>query len=137
MGARLARLSGSGPTCFALFATEAEAAPRGRAARRRVSQLVGRRERARQLERAVDAELDRFEQGSLHLAVGEDGQRVAGDGAVMPRPLHRVVQGIVPLHQRKRLGEIVLADIAFLQRALPESRARPHCRGDSRAPPAA
>ncbi len=47
-------------------------------------------------------------------------ERVAGDRAVMARPLHRVAQRVVPLHQAHRLGEIVLADLAVLERALPE-----------------
>ena len=136
-GPRLARLSGSGPTCFALFATEAEAGSAGVRLARGVSPLVGRGERARQLERPVDAELDRFQQGSLYVAIGEDSQRVAGDGAVVPRPLQRVVQGIVPLHQRKGLGEIVRRRSRPLAACAARKRARPHCRGGSRAPPAA
>ena len=59
------------------------------------------------LERAVDAELDGFEQSRLGVGIGEDRQRVAGDGAVMARPLHGVAQGVVLLHQAHGLGEIV------------------------------
>ncbi len=44
-GVRLARLSGSGPTCFALFASETRRKRAACAARRRVSRLVDRRRR--------------------------------------------------------------------------------------------
>ena len=38
----------------------------------------------------------------------------------MARPLQRVGQRILTLHQRKRFGQIVLADLAVLERSLPE-----------------
>ncbi len=44
-GVRLARMSGSGATCFAIFGSGAEAARRGESDRRGVSRLVGARRR--------------------------------------------------------------------------------------------
>jgi hypothetical protein len=36
------------------------------------------------------------------------------------RPLHSIGERVIALHQRKRIGEIILADFALLQRALPK-----------------
>ena len=44
---------------------------------------------------ALDAEVDDLEQDRLLFAVGEDGQAVAGHGAVVARPLDRIGEGAV------------------------------------------
>src|SRR5690606_26911375 len=67
-----------------------------------------------------DAEVDRVEKRLLVLARREDRQRVAGDGAVVPGALDRVLQGGVPLHQRDGPVEILLVLLARLQGAGPE-----------------
>ena len=56
----------------------------------------------------------RIEQRSLRLALGEDGERIAGDGAVMARALQRVAQRVMLLHQHHGLGEVLVADITLL-----------------------
>ena len=59
--------------------------------------MVDRRDQAGGLERAVDAELDGLPQRRLGAGVREDGEIVAGDRAIMARPLHGVSQRIVAL----------------------------------------
>src|SRR5689334_15871222 len=67
---------------------------------------------------AADAEIDGVEEGLLHGAVREEGEGVAGHGAVMAGALDRVIEGAVPAHDAKGLLEGAIGALALV--AAPE-----------------
>src|SRR5687768_9288125 len=75
--------------------------------------------------RAGDAEIDRIEERSRHRRpAGEQGQGIAGHGAVVPRPLEGVVEGAMAAQDGQGLFEVALADLAALEGAPPERALR-------------
>ena len=87
--------------------------------------------------RAADAEIDRVEHCRLRRALGEDAERILRLSAIGPRALDGLRDGVVPPHQRDRLVQIAILDVAVLKRALPEVAFRRACRAGSIAPRAA
>ena len=70
--------------------------------------------------RAADAEIDRVEHCRFRRALGEDAERFLRFPAIGPRALDGLLDGVMPAHQRQRLIQIALLDVAVLKRALPE-----------------
>src|SRR5262245_4990760 len=70
--------------------------------------------------RARNAELDRLFQRFLHDRGWKERQRIGGDGAVMARARHRVVERAVLDHQADRMIEVGVARLALLKGAAPE-----------------
>ena len=81
---------------------------------------------------ARHAEIDGLGERRLVGAVGEDGERIPGDRAIVAGALHRVGNGVVALDQLLGIDEIIRRLIAVLERALPEV-AFPASPGDRRA----
>src|SRR5689334_3594638 len=69
---------------------------------------------------ARHAEIDGLGERRLVCAVGEDGERVARDIAIVAGALGRIGDGIVALDELLRIDEVVRRLIALFQRALPE-----------------
>ncbi len=69
---------------------------------------------------SADAEIDRFDQRRFDGAFGEERQRITRHGAIMASAFNRVLDGAVFAHQRNRVFEIGIGDVALLKRPLPE-----------------
>src|SRR5262245_57177771 len=70
--------------------------------------------------RAVRHEVDDVEQRLFRLAFGEEGERVAGNSAVMTGAGQRLVDRVMALQEIDGDVERVVADLAGLKRLAPE-----------------
>src|SRR5262249_20200458 len=146
-GCRLARMSGSGATCFRLFdssraTTAAPRTPRGGYPARwtRATVLGGKSDggaapgavgeeseleidsvaRKSLVVRASDAELDRLFECLLHRRGRKQGERVGGNRPIVPCALDGVFERAVLHHQADRIFKVGVGCVPLLERAPPE-----------------
>jgi hypothetical protein len=75
----------------------------------------------RALVHPLDGEIHGFEQRPLFRPIGEDAERVAGDGAVVGRPSHGVSQRAMARQQGQGVRQIAISLLPVFQGAPPES----------------
>src|SRR5262249_22872673 len=126
-GCRLARMSGSGATCFGLFDSTRAASAAARTLRvgypawwTRATVLGGLSEGAAALVRAADADLDGLFQRLLHRRGRKQSERVGGDRTIVPCALDGVFERAVLHHQADRMLEVGVGRVPLLERAPPE-----------------
>ena len=139
-GCELARMSGSGATCFGLFASGRAAAAAASALREQASGVVGPRDGVRLTAasvRPVDAELDRLLQRFFHRRGWETARahpwrwrRSGARAGSCPRARGAWSSGRSPVRDRRR-------SLRPLPACAARTRARPPSRGGTTAPPAA
>ena len=146
-GAWLARMSGSGATCFAIYENTAEASRGSGKDSPRSPGVVGACGRAELVVpfrcqsaismRSRQAERHHLLQRGLHRRSRKQRQRIDRHRAVMLGAVDGVLERAVLGHQADGMIEIAVADLAALQRLDARMRARRRCRGGTPAPPAA